>query len=85
MQNNLYDLIYDFIVTYLFPTDTPTGSQDWALSDFEVTLQNGMSISMQQWICHTITIIAMCLIVVFAIWLVRWVFKAVSSAFLLRR
>lgn len=42
-------------------------------------------IGLGDWLATTLTIIAMCLIVAFAIWLVRWVFKAVSSAFLLRR
>lgn len=42
-------------------------------------------INYADWLATTFTIISMCLIVVFAIWLVRWVFKAVSSAFLLRR
>lgn len=37
------------------------------------------------WLATTLTVICMCLIVAFAIWLVRWVFKAVSSAFLLKR
>lgn len=37
------------------------------------------------WLATTLTIICMCLIVAFAIWLVIWVFKAVAHAFLLRR
>jgi len=41
-------------------------------------------IGMSDWLATTITIICMCLIVVFAIWLVRWVFKVVSSAMLLK-
>lgn len=42
-------------------------------------------ITLGDWLATTLTIICMCLIVVFAIWLVRFVFKLVSSAFLLRR
>lgn len=41
-------------------------------------------ISLSDWLATTLTIICMCLIVAFAIWLIRWVFKAVSSAFLLK-
>lgn len=37
------------------------------------------------WLATTLTIICMCLIVAFAIWLVIWVFKAVAHAFLLRK
>jgi len=36
------------------------------------------------WLATTITVVIMVLLVVFAVWLVRWVFRAVTSAFLLR-
>lgn len=36
------------------------------------------------WLATTITAVIMILLVVFAVWLVRWIFKAVSSAFLLK-
>lgn len=40
--------------------------------------------SIGDWLATTITAIIMVLLVVFAVWLVRWIFKAVSSAFLLK-
>lgn len=36
------------------------------------------------WLATTITAVIIVLLVVFAVWLVRWIFKAVSSAFLLK-
>lgn len=50
----------------------------------EITAYNGFYISTGDWLATTITIVIMCLLVVFAVWLVRWIFKAVSSAFLLK-
>lgn len=44
----------------------------------------GYIIGLPDWLATTITAVIMILIVVFAVWLVRWIFKAVSSAFLLK-
>jgi len=41
-------------------------------------------ICLGDWLSTTFTIIIMCMIVAFCIWLVRWIFKAVSSAMLLK-
>lgn len=41
-------------------------------------------LNLSDWLATTITAIIMCLLVVFAVWLIRWIFKAVSSAFLLK-
>lgn len=41
-------------------------------------------LGLPDWLATTITAVIMILLVVFAVWLVRWIFKAVSSAFLLK-
>lgn len=78
----LYGIIFDFIHDNIFYTTNETG--DWGLDEVIFNI-GSISMSFEEWLCHTTTIVCMCLIVVFSIWLVRWVFKAVSSAFLLRR
>lgn len=48
------------------------------------TTGTDVTISLSDWLATTTTIIIMCLIVVLFAMLVRWVFKTVVSAFLLR-
>lgn len=77
----LYDTIFLFIRENIF-----TSPEETLLETYEVMNIEGYgSLYFGDWLSHCATIICMCLIVAFAIWLVCWVFKAVAHAFLLRR
>lgn len=71
----MYDIFYDFISTYLF------NSTDLSSASTQVL---GMSMSMNEWLSHTTTIVCIGLIVMFLVLLVRWLFRLVSGLFMLK-
>jgi len=71
----MYQLIYDFLATHLFNGSALSSTTHQVL---------GVSMSMNEWLCHTTTIICICLIIAFLILFVRWMFRLVSGLFLLR-
>lgn len=95
----LWDIIRDFIVQYITGGYTSSGEGyscslgTWLQDDSEFLATTGdldvvnfgvYQMGLGDWLATTITIICMCAIVFFGYWLVRWIFKAVSSAFLLK-
>lgn len=71
----MYQFIYDFVKTHIF--------NNVSLSAYHNTI-SGVDTSLDVWLSHTTTIIVMCLFVTCLVLLIRWVFRLVSSAFLLR-
>lgn len=71
----MYTLIYDYIYGYLF--------NDIALRSYESAIL-GVNTNMAQWLSHSLTIVSMILLFVFAIYFIKWLFKLVSGLFLLK-
>ena len=71
----MYDIIYQFIYTHLFNSTALASTSTQVL---------GLSMSMNEWLAHTTTIICIGLIVAFLVLFVRWIFRLVSGLFLLR-
>lgn len=71
----MYQIIYDFIYTYLFATSDLDNYSDTIL---------GVSTNMAEWLSHSLTIISIVLIFVFLIIFIKWLFKLVSGLFMLR-
>jgi len=76
----IYDLIYSFIHDNFFLC---YGSGNSDLSNYETTIMS-RTIGLDTWLSHTCTIGIMILCVILACLLVRWVWRVVSSAFLLK-
>ena len=72
-QTLMYDIIYQYLMDYIFNGSTLSMS----------TTIYGQTLSMNEWLAHSTTIICMCLIVFFGIWIIKWVFKLVGGLFIL--
>lgn len=71
----MYDIIYQFLLDNIY------NSTD--LVDVSTEIM-GLSLNLNEWLAHSTTIFSMFLIVFFAIWLIRWVFKLVGGLFILK-
>lgn len=71
----MYQLIYDFLREHLF--------NGLALDNMTSSVL-GQSMSLNEWLCHSLTIVSLVLIFVFIIIFVKWLFKVISGLFLLR-
>lgn len=71
----MYDIIYDYISQNIF-NSVSLNSITYSIGDANLTLN--------QWLTHTACISIMIIAIILCCLLVRWVFRLVSSAFLLR-
>lgn len=70
----MYDLIYQFIMGYLFNSaELAEGAT------FECC---GLTLNLAEWWGHSLTIVSMVLLFVLGIFMLRYVFKAVGGAFM---
>ena len=61
----IYDIIYDYLIDNIFASTT--------LDAYELTIM-GVNTTMNQWLAHTVSIIAIILMVVWLIVVLRWIF-----------
>ena len=71
----MYDLIYDYLLTHLFNSTDLEGATKEVM---------GLTLNMNEWLAHTTTIICIGLIVLCAIFFIKWLFRLVGGLFLLR-
>ena len=71
----MYDIIYQYIYTYLF--------SGGGLDNYSTELL-GVTTTMSEWCSHTLSIIAIVLIYIFLVIFLKWLFKLVSGLFLLK-
>ena len=71
----MYQLIYDFISTHLF--------NGTALDNMTSEVL-GQTISLNEWLCHLMSVTSIVLIFIFLVLFIKWIFRVVSGLFLLR-
>lgn len=71
----MYDIIYSFISENIFNSAT--------LDTYTYNI-SGVNTTLNQWLTHTACISIMIIAIILCVLLIRWVFRLVSSAFLLR-
>ena len=74
----LYDLIFNFIRGSLFSTDTNLGDIVYSFGD------DAASITFDDWISHTLTIIVLILFCIALVKLAIWIFKLGANLIRLR-
>lgn len=67
----LYDIVYDFFNDYVFTNTT------LATINYE-----SLGLNLNQWLCHTCTLILMALGVIWLILVVRWIFRVFAGLIL---
>lgn len=71
----MYDIIYSYLSEHIFNSE--------ALEAYSTSIM-GVNTNLNVWLTHTACIALMVVAVVLACLLVRWVWRSVSGAFLLR-
>lgn len=64
----LYDIVYSWFETYIWTTSA-------ALPSYSI---GGVTLTQNQWLCHTSTIVVMVLLCVVAGLLIKWIFGLFS-------
>ena len=68
----IYDIIYDFLIDNVFASTT--------LDNYELSIM-GVTTNMNQWLAHTVSIVAIILMVVWLVIVLKWIFRVFSSVF----
>lgn len=71
----MYDIVYNYLTEYVF--------NGTALDTYQTSIM-GVNTSLNAWLAHTATIALMVVAVLLCCFLVRWVWRLVSGAFLMR-
>lgn len=69
----LWTIIYDFISTHIFPVGAKLGA-NVTTSDTSLSVA-GATLTLQEWLCSTLTIIVLCAMCFFLFLVTRWLFR----------